>query len=138
MTPKRINTATIDRSYYASYWQRANELWESMKNNVLQGKWNAAVIDGVQATISANDALTVAYLGKRSTSDNHVEVLALFEQAFPFKEGEQKNRLRKILSIKSHVEYGPSLVKPEEGQRVFQDVERFLTAIKKALANVNQ
>lgn len=136
MTAKQLNTANTERSLYSNYWQRALELWESMKNNALNEKWNAAIIDGIQATISANDALTIAFLGKRCTSDNHMDAVSLFEQASRSQYPEQQTRLRNVLSLKSHVEYGPSLVKPKEGQRVFQEVDRFLTWIKKELTRV--
>ena len=136
MTPKKIKTATLERSLHTNYWQRTTELWESMKSNFLQEKWNAAVIDGVQAAISANDALTTAILGKRSISDNHMDAVWLFEQATQLAHPEQQNRLRNILSLKSHVEYGPSLVKPKEGQRVVQEVERFLMWVKAELTRV--
>lgn len=131
MTPTRIKTSNVSRSLSGNYWQRALELWESMKSNVLLEKWNAAVIDGVQAAISANDALTVGHLGKRCSSDNHMDAAALFGEATQGCCPEQETRLRNILSIKSHVEYGPSLVKPKEGQRVFQDTDRFLSWVQK-------
>jgi len=126
MAPKKIKTSVIEKSDAGNYWQRAQELFESMKNNIIMEKWNAAVIDGVHATISANDALTVATIGKRSTSDHHMDAAELLQQAISPNLEPETARLRRILHIKSHVEYGPSLVTNSEALRVSQDVERFI------------
>lgn len=115
----------IERSDAQNYWQRAQELFESMKNNLVMEKLNAAVIDGIHAVISANDALTVATIGKRSTSDHHMDAAELLKQAISPNLEPEVARLRRILHIKSHVEYGPSLVTDSEAKRVSQDVERF-------------
>src|SRR3989338_5216549 len=106
MSPKKIKTSLIEKSDARNYWQRAQELFESMKNNLVTEKWNAAVIDGVHATISANDALTVATIGKRSTSDHHMDADELLKQSISPNLEPEIARLRRILHIKSHVEYG--------------------------------
>lgn len=116
----------VEKSDAGNYWQRAQELLESMKNNLLLEKWNAAVIDGVHAVISTSDALTVAMIGKRSTSDHHMDAAELLKQAIAPDLEPEIARLRRILHIKSHVEYGPSLVTHSEAKRVSQDVERFI------------
>lgn len=126
MAAKKIKTSIIEKSDARNYWQRAQELFESMKNNMIMEKWNAAVIDGVHAAISAGDALTVATIGKRSTSDHHMDAALLLRQAVPPNLEPETARLRRILYIKSHVEYGPSLVEASEAGRVAQDVERFI------------
>ncbi len=126
MIAKKIKTSAVEKRDASNYWQRAQELLESMRSNLLAENWNAAVIDGVHATISANDALTVASLGKRSTSDHHLEAVELLKQAINPNLNPDLNRLRKIINIKSHVEYGPSLVPAAEAKRVAIDVERFV------------
>lgn len=126
MAAKKIKSAMIEKADAQNYWQRSQELLESMKNNLLMEKWNAAVIDGVHAAISAGDALTVVSIGKRSTSDHHLDAVELLKQAIPPHLEPDTARLRRILHIKSHVEYGPSLVTGAEAKRVGQDVERFV------------
>lgn len=126
MSPKKIKTSIIEKSDAGNYWQRAQELLESMKNNLVLEKWNAAVIDGVHAAISTSDALTVAMIGRRSTSDHHIDAAELLKRAVPPDLKPEIARLRRILHIKSHVEYGPSLVTDSEARRVSQDVERFI------------
>lgn len=125
MTPKQIKTSLVDKREADSYWKRSRELVVSMRNNLILENWNAAVIDGVHAVISANDALTVAAIGKRSASDHHLDAADLLNQAIAAEMKPDISRLKRILHIKSHVEYGPSLVRAPQARQVSLDVERF-------------
>ena len=136
MTPKRLKTASVSKTDAQNYWKRSRELLTSMRNNLLMENWNAAVIDGVHAGISANDALTVAAIGKRSTSDHHMDAVELLQQALPIDGNGETARLRRILYIKSHVEYGPSLVLAKEAHDVAQNVERFLRWAEKVFGRL--
>lgn len=131
MTAKKIKTYNVEKRDASNYWQRSQELLESMRNNLMLENWNAAVIDGVHSVISANDSVTVAFLGKRSTSDHHLDAAELLKQAVPEGLKPDLTRLRRILTIKSHVEYGASLVKPGDAQKLAQDVERFVSWVEK-------
>lgn len=126
MAAKTIKTSNVDKHDAANYWKRSQELFQSMRNNLLVENWNAAVIDGVHAAISANDAITVASIGKRSTSSQHLDAVELLRQAIAPELMPDVNRLRKIIHIKSHVEYGPSLIPSKNAIQIVQDVERFL------------
>lgn len=125
MTAKKVKSAFVEKSNAANYKQRAKELLESMRNNLIMENWNAAVIDGVHAAISINDALTVAFSGRRSTADSHVDAAELLKQSLPSEMATEDKRLRRILYVKSHVEYGPSLVTRKNAEEVSRDVERF-------------
>lgn len=127
MVPKKIKSAIVEKSDSASYMKRAKELLESMRNNIIIENWNATVIDGVHAAISMNDALTVMASGKRSTGDSHYDAVELLKQSIPQNMDPDLSRLRRIVGIKSHVEYGPSLVTEKEAKSVVQDVERFFS-----------
>ena len=126
MIAKKIKTAVVGKNDAQNYWRRSQELFESMRNNLIVENWNAAVIDGVHAAISANDAITVAAIGKRSTSNNHLDAAELLVQAVPSHLKPEVSRLRRILYVKSHVEYGPSLIRVAEAEQVAKDVERFI------------
>lgn len=126
MTAKKIKTSEVKKGDASNYWKRSQELLESMRNNLIMENWNAAVIDGVHSAISANDALTVAIIGKRSASNDHMDAAELLKQSISANPSLIIGRLRRILYVKSHVEYGSSLVSPKEAQRVAQDVERFI------------
>ena len=125
MSAQKIKTAAVDRSDWSAYWGRAKELYQSMKVNMAEGRLNAAVIDAVQCVISTSDAYTVFRLGLRCTSASHTDAAILFAQAaLPQAVNQQVHRLTNVLSIKSHVEYGPSLVRSHDAERIAQDVDR--------------
>jgi hypothetical protein len=126
MMAKNIKTANVDKTGAANYWQRSQELFKSMRNNLMLENWNAAVIDGVHAAISANDALTVASIGKRSIGDSHMDAVQLLKQAVKIDTQVVEKRLSNIIHVKNHVEYGPSLVTSKDAYKVTQDVERFI------------
>lgn len=126
MTAKVIKTANVDKTDAANYWKRSQELVKSMRNNLMLENWNAAVIDGVHAAISANDALTVASIGKRSIGDSHMDAVQLLKQAVKIDTQVIEKRLGNIIHVKNHVEYGPSLVLSNDAHKVAQDVERFI------------
>lgn len=138
MIAKKMKTSNVDKSDATNYWKRSGELLESMRNNLLLENWNAAVIDGVHSAISANDALTVAAIGKRSTSDHHLDAVELLKQSISSDLRPDLGRLRQIINIKSHVEYGPSLVTPKEAQRIAQTVERFIGWAERIFANIRR
>lgn len=128
MSAQKIKTTPVERRDWNVYWGRAKELYASMKTNMVEERLNAAVIDAVQCAISIGDAYTVSKLGLRCTSDSHADTAILFTQAaHPQNVNQQTHHLTNILSIKSHVEYGPSRVRPHDAQRITQDVERLYT-----------
>ena len=125
MIAKKIKSAEVSKKDAANYMKRAKELLESMRNNLAIDNWNAAVIDGVHSAISACDAITVALSGRRSTSSHHIDAAELLKQSLPPSSGIDLNRLRKIIGIKSHVEYGASLATSKDAHSLAKDVERF-------------
>jgi len=126
MIAKKIKSAQVAKSDAINHLDRARQLLASMRNNLAVSQWSAAVIDGVHAAISANDALTVTYAGQRCTSNQHVDAAEFLKQALPKNVTPDSQRLKRIISIKSHVEYGPSRITEKEARKVAQDVERFM------------
>lgn len=133
MIAKKIKTAAVAKSDAINYLKRARQLLASMRNNLVVSQWTAAVIDGVHAAISANDALTITYTGLRCTSSHHVDAAEFLRQALPKNLTPDLQRLRRIIGIKSHVEYGPSLTTEKEAHKVAQDVERFMSWAEKLI-----
>ncbi len=136
MTAKKIKTAVVDKRDAANYLKRSMELRQSMRNNLVLENWNALVIDAVHAVISANDALTVAFTGVRCTSSNHLDAVELLKQSLPRELQPDVSRLARVISIKSHIEYGPSLVTKSEAEKIAKDAERFVDWAESALQKV--
>ena len=100
MIAKKIKSASVDKSDAKNYIKRAQELLESMKNNLVMDNWNAAVIDGVHSAISANDAITVLSSGKRCTSSHHLDAVELLNQSLPSNVKKETGRLQRCFSRK--------------------------------------
>lgn len=134
MTAKKIKSVNLPKDKHHSYLTRASELYSSMQSNALAQHWNAAVIDAVQCAISANDALLVGLFGIRSIGKSHNDAVDLLTQKLDKSQiGQNANRLSRLLSLKSHVEYGPSLITEKEAKKVLLDAERFFNWIKQTL-----
>lgn len=131
MIAKKIKASPVSRLDSSSYLKRARELLESMRNNMILENWNAAVIDGVHCAISINDALTTASISKRCTSSHHMDAVTLLKQAIPDHLSPESARLRRIINIKSHVEYGPSLVTQKDALALINDAEKFFSWAEK-------
>ena len=138
MTAKKIKTAIVDKRDAENYLKRSMELRESMRNNLILENWNALVIDAVHAVISANDALTVAFAGVRCTSSNHLDSVELLKQSISKDLQPDVSRLARVISIKSHIEYGPSLVTRAEAEKIAKDAERFVDWAEGVLRKVRQ
>lgn len=134
MTAVKIKTAVVDRRDAENYLKRSLELRESMRNNLIVENWNAAVVDAVHAVISANDAVTVAFSGERCTSSHHNDAVELLSRSVSKAMKPDTTRLRRIISIKSHVEYGPSLVSKTDAESTAKDAERFIEWAEGALS----
>lgn len=126
MTPKTIKTAPVDKRDSENYMKRSMELRQSMRNNLALENWNASVVDAVHAVISANDALTVALTGMRCTSAHHLDAVELLKQSVSKDLQPDVTRLARVISIKSHVEYGPSLATKIDAERLAKDADRFV------------
>lgn len=138
MNAKAIKISPVTKKDASNYFKRSQELLQSMRNNLSLRNWNAAVIDGVHAAISINDALTVASAGKRCTSNHHMDAVELLAQSISPSLQPDLNRLRKIINIKNHVEYGPSLVLEKDAHEVAKDVERFFSWAEQVYRKVSR
>lgn len=138
MTARHIKALPVRKGDWVVYWQRASELLRSMQYNMERERWNAAVIDAVHCAISSNDSYTVAKLGMRSAAESHNDAIVLLREAADNADIEnQLTRLGRLLGIKSHVEYGPSVVRPDEAERVAKDTERFYRWVETELKAVS-
>jgi hypothetical protein len=87
----------------------------------------------IHAAITAGDALTVRYLGVRSASQRHLDVIALIEKIPKEKRGEVTRQLRGLLSEKSEVEYDDQLLPVGRGEEMLKVAER---VVERAAAGI--
>ncbi len=99
-------------------------------------RYTVVVAQCIHALIRANDALTVRYLGRRST--RHEDAPALFGELIrQHKIDVPLSRFRDLLtravSDKSEYDYKGAAVSLRDAKRWVRDAERFLAAVKVAL-----
>jgi len=87
--------------------------------------------------IKANDALTVRFLGRRST--RHEDAAALLttllrRHLIPEQHAGRRKALAEALREKSEFDYGGAEVGREEAERRVRRAERFLEAVREILA----
>jgi len=100
-------------------------------------KWlilhDSAVVNAVHCAISALDALTTSFKGKRA-SGQHTEVLSLIQGIFPSQEYEEiKKQFTSLIGKKNASEYQPDLMEPKEAEDSVRWAERILTKVKAKL-----
>ena len=67
-----VETQKVEKHLHSNYLKKAQEYLEGMKDELTNKRRNLAVLAGVHCAISACDALTIFFLGKKqiSTKEN--------------------------------------------------------------------
>lgn len=126
-----VNTRDVAKQLYKNYIQKALECLESSRTAFAKSHWNSCVINAVHAGISAADALTVFFLGKRCAGERHAEVIALLKQLdFPQELQKKFQQLSALLDIKDLAEYEEKLVSQQDAEAAVKNAERFLAWVK--------
>ncbi len=123
----------VDPSEAANYITKSEEFLEMAKLAVQNAKYNSAATNAVHSAISALEALTTSYRGRRG-SDYHAEVLSLVRGIFPPQEyGEIKRQLTSIINKKNAAGYQPDLMGLKDAQDSVMWAERIVGKAKKKL-----
>lgn len=126
-------TRDIDPKKASSYITKSEEFLEMAKLAVQNAKYTSAVTSAIHSAISALDALTTSYKGKRA-SDDHTEVLSLVQGIFtPQEYQEIKRQFTSLMDKKNASEYQPDLMDPKDAQDSVKWAERILDKVKKKL-----
>ena len=127
-----MRTTRVDKGSYQNYLKKADQSIQTAKEALDKGRWNASAINSVHAVISSCDALTVFYLGLRSSGERHEEVIDLMSKA-NIKEVEftkVKRQVLRVLAKKNLAEYEQRLVYQREAESIFKDAERVYVWIR--------
>jgi len=117
----------VEKSRYRIYLQKAREFHDEMVDALTNERWNAAGLNGIHCLITSCDALTVYFLGKRSASQRHEDVIKLINE-LDIDDKTKRDRLGQALSIlqpKTRVEYEGELFTEKEAHTMAKRVERF-------------
>ncbi len=125
--PQPAKTRAVDRHEFRSYARKAEEHHAAMVFCHGREMWNACVVNAIHCAISSADALTVFYLGFRSSGERHHDVLSLLEKlGIGHKEISSKSQqLASLLSIKNAAEYEERLMDRHDAESAMKACERF-------------
>lgn len=135
MAAKKINTTDVSKGEYRNYRDKGLQFFSVMKSCLQDKDWDAALLNGVHASISLSDAVTVFALGKRSSGSSHLDAAVLLSQAMgQDKEGRRNaDRLAQILNWKHDAEYEPKRASEREAYDFAKIVERFVEWVRTRL-----
>lgn len=76
---KKIKTRSTEKHEYSSFMTKAQEFYESMNDDYIQGRYAAAVSSGIHCCILAGDACLIFFRGFKCTSQRHLDLVSLIE-----------------------------------------------------------
>jgi hypothetical protein len=131
MSPKKRSTRPVDEREALSYLKKAEEFYLTMVESFQKRRWNAAGLAGVHCAISSTDALLGKKARIRSSGESHLEAVHLVKQQISHPEaGPQSQRLYRVLSEKSLVEYDSREFRESEAAAVVKDVGRYIEWVR--------
>jgi hypothetical protein len=128
-----MRTADIEKREYSAFMKKATEFYHGMKIAAESGEWNQAMLSGIHCAISSIDAVTTWYLGLKSNSQNHLDVVGLLLRTSAPQASERVRQLQEILSLKTRVEYGTEELTPSKASTAVKQVERLFFWAKTVL-----
>ena len=131
-----VETQKVEKHLYSNYLKKAQEYLEGMKDELTNRRWNLAVLAGVHCTISACDALTIFFLGKKHKGIKHADAAKLLAgiEGLDSKElAEKSSQFISILDFKTPVEYDKTLLKELDARELAKRVERFYGWVREKL-----
>jgi hypothetical protein len=125
MTPKKLKTTAVNKSDYIIYLKKANDFYVITKKASDLELWAAVGLNAVHCAISCCDALLVFYLGIRSVSDNHMDVVDLLLRLPKKKAQDEVATLKRILAKKNIIAYENREFRQQEALEILKLSDRF-------------
>lgn len=124
---KKIPTRDVRKSAAVNYLSKAQQFSRAMIESLDRDDWDAAGLNAVHCTISANYAVLVFTKGIRSASSRHEDSVALLESlvAAPGVKG-SASQIKRLISKKNLIEYEERMFRESEAKSAVKNASRFL------------
>jgi len=123
--PRRSKTASLNTTDTRAYAAKAEEYLEAAKQDLKDGRYNAAASAAVHAGINAGDAITGALRGMRSADADHGRAIDLLDSSG--KEGKEASRqLARLIPLKTKAEYDPGTVPRSKAGSAVKSASRLI------------
>ncbi|MBI5036520.1 HEPN domain-containing protein [Candidatus Micrarchaeota archaeon] len=126
--PQYVN---VEKHRFAAYIKKADEFFQSLKEAVQAGRWEAAGLAAIHCVISSSDALTTYHLQQRSASERHQDAAQLLKR-LPLPGGLQDKikQFIDVLEMKNQVEYDAVPTSEKDALQMAKQAERFYSWAK--------
>ena len=131
-----VETQEVEKHLYSNYLKKAQEYLDGMNDELANGRWNLTVLAGVHCTISACDALTIFFLGRKHRGIKHAgaaKLLISIEGLDSRELSEKTSQFISILDFKTPVEYDKTVFKESDARELAKRVARFHTWVREKL-----
>lgn len=134
-----VKTRHVDRSLFRNYLRKAQENFETVRDCIDNGRWNAAVMNAVHCGINACDAVTVFTIGLRHAGERHEDAIALLQSLNLGTEvlSSKTRQLSRLLGVKNAAEYEERLMTQGDAQEAAANAVRLLRWAEELLASRN-
>lgn len=132
MTPRgrRLTEGSVTDALL--HWSKSRRFREAARHDYDGAHWDAAFSNAILAAIRAADALSLRFLGVRSSSQDHDETVDLVETIRELPEAPRKDfvrHVRSLLEAKGVVQYSNRAYAPEDADLALKHLDRALEAI---------
>ena len=125
MTAKILMATNVKRSEYKSHLNKATDFYQGMKLSEDKGLWHSTGLNAVHCAISLSDALTIYYLSKRFSGDDHRQAYELLSRIPVEAVAQQASNFKRIIAKKHMIAYEEREFRKSEAIEIVQQVERF-------------
>lgn len=129
----QIRIKKVEKDRFKIYLEKAEQFFKLMKYAQTEGLWIGMGLCGVHCAISCCDALTTFYLGERSISQKHEDVVVLLRGIQLEGISDRIKQILSVLSVKSLVEYEAREIRRDDAAKIAAQVERFYGWVKECL-----
>jgi HEPN domain-containing protein len=126
--PKRRKTVVVSRAEARLYLEKTEQFLQEGRFALERSQYDAAMLNAIDAAISASDAVTAVLAERRSADPDHQRAVDLLEEVAG-QSGEIKARarqLRMLLAKKNVVEYESRRATAKEAADSVERAERFV------------
>ncbi len=125
MNAKPIKSIYAPQSAYKNFQHKAGDFYQVMKLSSDSELWNGVGLNAVHCVISLSDALTVYFLSKRFSGDDHKHASELLAQIPSDSAKQYVTAFDKIISKKHMVAYEEREFRQSEALEIIKQTERF-------------
>ena len=132
---KKTRRTRVNRDEAAHYAAVAGQFCQAAELAREFGYWNAAGLLFVHSAIAFADAVAIARKGEKSTSENHMDSLVLFDSVTSTLKGrdEAREHLYRIIEDKNRVSYSGDSYRRSDLEKLAAHTERFRAFAEKTL-----